>query len=180
MGDKKIVIDKTLDANQTAAFLRLLADELTGNSNLEPNEFGCQLHGFNKLKISLIKQEGGRLSVRLKIKDGLQGSPALSSEFTDVAAQDYRPFKQLLKATFAELNSCGKQGVLPSPELLSRFMAESQQLVSFPGFGDPYYDDYHAACRAMAQAVRDGSPPAFQEKLAAINTIKKACHRRFR
>jgi len=49
MGDKKIAIEKTLNANQIAAFLRLLADELEGETSGEPNEFGSQLHDFNKL-----------------------------------------------------------------------------------------------------------------------------------
>ncbi len=180
MGDKKIVIDKTLDVNQIAAFLRLLADELEGKASAEPNEFGSQLHDFNKLKISLIKQEGGQLSLRLKVKDNKQAVNAATMEFTDIAEQDYRPFKQRHKATFVELSSCAKQGELPGPDLLMRFMTESQQLIAFPGFGDTYYNDYKQACLALEQAVNAGSVPDFQEKLAVINAQKKACHRRFK
>lgn len=179
MGDKKITIDKTLDVNQIAAFLRLLADELEGKNNGEPNEFGNQLHGFNKLKISLIKQEGGQLSLRLKVKDGKEASIVSATAFTDIV-EEYRPFKQHYKATFAELTSCANQGVLPAADLLSRFMAESQQLISFPGFGDLFYAEYKQACLAMEQAVKDGQLTAFQEKLAAIRALKKACHQRFK
>jgi len=180
MGDKKIAIDKTLDVNQVAAFLRLLADELEGKNSAVPNEFGSQLHDFNKLKISLIKQEGGQLSLRLKVKDSKQVATASATEFTDIAEQDYRPFKQGYKTTFTALTSCANQNVLPSPDLILRFMTESQQLISFQGFGDHYYNDYKQACVTMEQAVKDGSTLAFQEKLAAIRAIKKACHQRFK
>ena len=180
MGGKKITIEKTSDVEQIAAFLRLLADELEGKPSSEANEFGKQLHDFNKLKISLIKQEGGQLSLRLKVKDGRPTDTSASTEFADIAEQEYRPFKQRYKTTFAELTTCGNQGTLPPPDLLSRFMAESQQLLAFQGFGDPYYHDYQQACQSMQQAALDGSVSNFQEKLAAINTLKKACHRRFR
>lgn len=180
MGDKNIAIDKTLDANQIAAFLRLLANELEGKNSAEPNEFGSQLHDFNKLKLSLIKKVGGQLSLRLKIKDSKQAATVSTTEFTDIAEHDYRPFKQQYKTTFTELTRCANQSALPSPDLLSRFMAQSQQLISFQGFGDLYYYEYKQACLTMEQTVKDGSIPAFQEKLAAINAIKKACHQRFK
>jgi len=181
MGEKKIVIDKTADVAQTAAFLRLLADELEGKSSPEPDEYGRQLHDFNKLKLCLIKQEGGEFSLRLKVKSAA-GPSALRPmpEFTDIVVSDYRPFKQGLKATFAELTSCANQGQLPSPELLARFMAQSQQLVGFQGFGDFYYADYSQACREMADAVEHADAAVFQERIAAIQAIKKSCHRRFR
>jgi XXXCH domain-containing protein len=180
MGDKKIAIDKTLNANQVAAFLRLLADELEGKNNADANEFGSQLHGFNKLKISLIKQEGGQLSLRLKVKDNKHAATVSTTEFTDIAEHEYRPFKQRYKATFAELTSCVSQNSFPSPDLLLRFMAQSQQLISFQGFGDPYYSDYMQACSAMVQAVNGGSILAFQEKMEGINALKKACPQRFK
>jgi len=180
MGEKKIAIDKTLSSNQIAAFLRLLADELEGKDNAEPNEFGGQLHGFNKLKISLIKQEGGQLSVRLKIKDSPKTPSASTSEFTDIAAQEYRPFKRLYKATFGEVTSCASKGVLPAADLIVRFMSESRQLISFQGFGDPCYDAYIQACQTMEQAVKDGNLSLFQEKVSAINALKKSCHQTYK
>jgi len=180
MGEKEITIKKTLDAHQIAAFLRLLAAELEGTGGAAIDEFGNQLHDFNKLKIGLIKQEGGQLSLRLKVKTRHQETPVSTTEFTDIAEQDYRPFKQRLKPTFSELTNCAKQAVLPSSELLARFMAESQQLISFPGFGDLYYDDYWQACLGVEQAAKNGSAAAFQEKWAAVVAIKKACHKRFK
>ena len=186
MGEKKIVIDKTVDVSQTAAFLRLLANELEGKSSPDPDEYGRQLHDFNKLKLCLIKQEGGELSLRLKVKGASAGpsapaaAPSSSAEFTDIVASEYRPFKQQLKNTFAELTTCVSGGQLPSPQLLARFMAQSQQLVSFKGLGDPYYSDYTQACQALAKAVESGDAATLQERLAAIQALKKSCHRRFR
>lgn len=179
MGEKKILIEKTLDVKQIAAFLRLLAAELEGNG-CESNEFGSQLHGFNKLKLGVIRQEGGQLLLTLKVKSNGNEAQASDVEFTDTAAHDYRPFKQRLKSTFTELSNCVNQATLPSEELLARFKAESKQLISFPGFGDPWYDEYWQACLGLEQAVKVGSVPAFHEKWAAVSAIKKACHRRFK
>ncbi len=180
MGEKKFTIKKSTDIKEIAAFLRLLATELEGGGNPDPNEFGIQLHDFNKLKIGLIKQEGGQLLLSLKVKNYGQEPQVATPEFIDIAEQEYGPFKQRMKATFAELTRCGEQGVLPSPELLTHFMTQSEQLVSYQGFGDPYYDAYSKACAALNQAVEGGSPTAFQEKLTAIKALKKACHQRFK
>lgn len=181
MEGKKITLEKTLDTHQVAAFLRFLADELEGKSSSENNELGWQLHGFNKLKIGLIKKEGGDLSLRLKIKDS--GTPPAASspaEFTDIAEQDYRPFKNTIKSTFSELSSCAAKGRLPSPELLTLFMDQSQQLISFPGFGDQYYDEYWQTCQAMEREAKASNLAGFQEKMAAITAVKKSCHSRFK
>ena len=180
MGENKITITKTAEGKQVAAFLRLLAAELEGKDNPELNEFGIQLHDFNKLKMGLIKQEGGQLSLNLKIKNYGQETPDTNPEFIDIAEHEYRLFKRRMKSTFLELTHCAEQGILPSPKLLALFMSQSAELVSSPGFGDPYYDDYSQACSAMKQAVEEGSAAAFQEKLAAIRANKKACHHRFK
>ena len=180
MGEKKITITKTVEGKQVAAFLRLLAAELEGKGNPELNEFGIQLHDFNKLKMGLIKQEGGQLSLHLKIKNYGQETPGTNPESIDIAEHEYRLFKRHMKSTFVELTHCAEQGALPSPKLLALFLSQSTELISFPGFGDPYYDDYTQACSAMKQAVEEGSTAAFQEKLTAISALKKACHQRFK
>lgn len=179
MGEKKIEIEKTVDMKRAAAFLRLLAAELEGTSDQESNEFGLQLHGFNKMKIGLIKQAGGQLALTLKVK-GLSPTAEPPGELADVTVLAYRPFKLELKATFTALKACAAQATLPAPELLQRFLEQSQKLITFAGFGDSYYHDYWQACLAMAEAAREGRTTDFQERLAAINTIKKACHQRFK
>ena len=180
MGEKKITIKKTVDSKQIAAFLRLLAAELEGEGTPAPNTLGVQLHDFNKLKIGLIKEEGGQLLLSLKVKNTGRQAHVAAPEFVDTAEQEYQPFKQGMKSTFSDLARCGEQGILPSVELLARFMAQSEKLVSFTGFGDQYYEDYTKACAAMKQAVEAGSAAAFQEKLAALTALKKACHQRFK
>jgi len=181
MEEKKISLNKTLTPQQVAGFLRLLADELEGKTIPESDKLEWQLHDFNKLKIKLIRQEGGQLSLRLKVKDhSSQSTTTAPTEFTDIAEQEYRPFKQELKATFAELNACAGQGQLPSPELLGRFMKQSQRLIAYPGFGDPYYEEYWQTCQLMEQEAKNGSIPGFQEKMTGIASIKRSCHRRFK
>jgi len=180
MGEKKIEIEKTVDMKRAAAFLRLLAAELEGTGDQEKNEFGIQLHDFNKMKIGLIKEAGGQLALTLKVK-GLSPTEDLpKGEFTDVTALAYRPFKLEMKATFAELKTCASQATLPSPELLKRFMGQSRKLITFTGFGDSYYHAYWQACLAMEEAARAGRTADFQERLAAVNAIKKECHQRFK
>lgn len=176
MEEKKFTLEKTLDAHQVASFLRLLADELEGKNSPESNDLGWQLHGFNKLKIGLIRKEGGHLSLRLKIKDQVT-TPA---EFTDVAEQNYKPFKQLMKSTFSELTACANQGRLPAADLLTRFMDQSRRLIAFPGFGDTYYDEYWQTCQALEQETNDGNIAGFQKQITAITAIKKSCHNRFK
>ncbi|MDP2106659.1 MAG: GAK system XXXCH domain-containing protein, partial [Desulfobulbaceae bacterium] len=106
--------------------------------------------------------------------------PAPPSEFTDIAEQEYRPFKQIIKSTFALLISCANQGRLPSPELLVNFMDQSRKLIAFKDFGDIYYDEYWQTCQAMEHEVNKGVLTGFQEKLAAITDLKKSCHHRFK
>ena len=180
MDEKKVTIKKTVDANQAATFLRLLADELEGINSPVADAAGIQLHDFNKLKIALIKEEGGQLALTFKVKEHNRQRPVAATEFTDISEREYGPFKQQLKATYSQLLSLASQATLPAPELLAQFMAQSKRLITFAGFGDPYYHDYWQACLAMEQAVSAGQIAAFQERLAAIQALKKACHQRFK
>ena len=180
MDENKITIKKAVDANQAAAFLRLLADELEGKGTSVSNESGVQLHDFNKLKIALIKQAGGQLALTFKVKDHQHESLVASQKFTDIAERDYRPFKQEMKATFSQLTACASQATLPSPELLAQFMTQSQRLITFKEFGAPFFHDYWQACLAMEQAAKGQDARAFQERMAAIQALKKECHQRFK
>ena len=181
MDEKQITVDRHLPAPAIAAILRQLADELEGKAPNEQAPPPWQLHGFNKLKMKLIRDEGGQLVLRFKIKNG-DAPPAApaSSAFIDIAEREYRPFKNQFKATFAELTALADRGGLPSAELAGRFWDQARRLTAFPGFGDPHYEEFWQACQALGARVEANDRAGFAAQVAAITELKRRCHRQFK
>lgn len=183
MGGNRIKIEKKLATHEIAAFLRMLADEVEGKGGVATNEFGWELHDFNKLKIGLIKEGGGQLALSLKVKGQgqvRQGEAPAAPDFTDIGELEYRPFKREMKVTFVEIAAGLDQGKIPPEELWRRFMAQSKRLIAFSGFGDPFYNDYWQACASMDTAVGVGDLAACRRHWQTLVSLKRDCHRRYK
>jgi XXXCH domain-containing protein len=57
-------------------------------------------------------------------------------------------------------------------------MTLSQLMLSYPGFGDDYYDEFRGACLAFAQACRGKDLGKAHEAFSLIGQIKHDCHQR--
>ncbi len=184
MSTKKVKIEKTLEAKQIAAFLRLMAAEIEGGGEDSLNGLGVDLHSFNKLKLALIKKEGGDLVLTLKVKQGRQLTRQDKEEnampFKDIAEMKYRPLKKTLKSGYAAIRKEIEGGGLPSEAEIKDFMALTRTMVSYPGFGDDSYADFSAACQELDLAFKKRDFPAFRISFQKIGALRKSCHGRYK
>ena len=187
MSKKEIKIEKELTSDQIADFLRLLADEVEGRTVMEKTDLDIDLHNFNKMKIGIVKSHGGGLSLKLKIKDkkSMKAPPRQPQKrrhppFEDVADLKYRPLKKQLNRTFKAIGDSLRKKELPPDPTMTTFMDEAKLMISYPGFGDDHYDRFHAACRDLQQAFKDGDRSRMAELHAHLNELKKQCHNRYK
>jgi XXXCH domain-containing protein len=183
MSDKKVKIEKTLASDQIAAFLRLMADEIEGKGGESLREIGLDLHSFNKIKLGLIKSEGGQLTLTLKVKsDGRQSVDVSEKlkEFEDLAEMKYRPLKKIFNDTFRAMARAVTSQSLPAQSLVTDFLAQARAMVAYPGFGDDYYDQFSRTCEQLSTAFLAKDVTGFAEIFSRIAAQKKECHGRYK
>lgn len=182
MDPKKITIQKTLERNQIADFLRLLASEIEGNSGEGLQDFGVDLHNFNKIKVGLVKRAGGQLELKLKIKDGVAFEPVTiaGNEFEAVSDSSYKLLKNQMSQSYKAIGCALKDKRLPPSETVDLFLKEAEQMISFPGFGDEYYGEFIGGCREFKDQCMKGNVEAVAELYGRITSLTKQCHRRYK
>lgn len=183
MAHKKIKIEKTLESEEIAAFLRLMASEIEGKGAVAMKDLGVDLHSFNKIKLGLIKKEGGNLTLTLKVKKDRPKNVAAGGKqkaFEDLAELKYRPLKKVLKATFAKMHKSIRAEALPTAFAVEDFMAQARAMVSYPGFGDDYYESFIASCNEFEKAFRKNDLAAVKEIFVKISELKTDCHKRYK
>ena len=104
----------------------------------------------------------------------------MSKPQAELAENKYRPLKKRLKKTFKKIKELDKKNELPPRSLLEDFLAEAAVMVSYPGFGDVYYQDFTEACNALKKAYKTKDLALFSKRLSDISAIKKDCHNRFK
>lgn len=97
-----------------------------------------------------------------------------------VAESKYRPLKKTMKKTFAALKESSANNLLPPASLVEQFMAEAKAMVSYPGFGDDYYQEFWQTCQNLHAAYNAQDGARFRELLAQVRSLKKECHARFK
>ena len=178
-------IDKFLKEDDLPEFFRQLADAL---ENGEGGELFCA-EDFRKLKITA-KREYGQVSLRAKIKstsecksedlEYLDGEELVPAQEAAPGKPKYRALKKRMGSSFKVLFKMIHQGKMPPREAVEEFMADSKLMVSYPGYGDPYYDQYMAACDDFAAAYEAGDLARLNETVDALVHQKGHCHAKYK
>jgi XXXCH domain-containing protein len=97
---------------------------------------------------------------------------------SEIAERKYRPLKKELRLFYKKIKLGMERETLPALPLLSDFMALSQLMLSYPGFGNYYYDEFRRACLAFEKYCRGKDLGKAQEAFSLIGQIKHDCHQR--
>lgn len=175
-------IDKYLPREDLPVFFRLLADALERG---ERGELSCA-EDFKKIKISL-KDEYGQVSLRARIKSASECQAEELDYIDDGTVQPARKAKPKYKALKKRMGSSFKvifkmihQGQLPPQAAVDEFMEDSRLMVSYPGYGDPYYDMYIQACDDFAAAYASGDMTRLNATVDALVHQKGHCHAKYK
>jgi len=182
---KTVEIENHLDVWQVAGFLRALADELEGRCDSCLQQYGIDLHDFNRIKLGLEKGETGELFLKIKVKERGFRRPAAKKKpgrrsADDPGGQEYRILKKRLKAGFAALGKALKSEELPESLLFRSFFEDSRQMTAWPGFGDEYYRAYEELYRKFELAWKAKDRQQLQRTYAELAGCMKTCHERYK
>jgi XXXCH domain-containing protein len=185
MGDRKKKSQKKFemrgDARTVADLLRDIADQLEGAAPA-PDAGETAIGDFRKLKISL-KREGDRVAFKLKSEYSVTASPE-DDIFVDDDGDDdgekYKTLKKRMKKRFKAMGESLAAGRVPDPDLVSGFLEDSEQMMTWPEYGESFFSEYEAACGTFRLAAEGGDPAAVKSAFDIIDRVKHACHDKFK
>lgn len=180
-----------LDEAGLARLLREMADRLEGVAPETEDAFGVETGDFFKLKLSL-KRELDGYAAKLKSKpyNPAKAYPApcagavpavpeaAPSGTSETSPPKYKSLKKRMKGQFKSIYDSLINNALPAAPLVEAFLADSERMIAYPGYGDEFYGEYDALCTAFREAFGredlDGCKRAVQD----LNRLKKECHDR--
>lgn len=165
-------IDKYIAENELPDFLRQLADALEKGGE---GEFVC-VEDYKKFKLSA-KKEFGQISIKAKFK---ADKPCEVETGTGEAVKPkYKYLKKRMKSSFKMLIKMAHDGELPPAEAVESFMEDSRLMVTYPGYGDEYYDEYIKVCEAFHKAYKAGDVESVRQNVDRLALLKGQCHAKY-
>lgn len=174
-----IKIDKFMNKEELPAFFRELADVLEKGGE---GELSCA-EDFRKFKIR-VRDEYGQVSLRVKLKAASGCQSGMDYIDSGLPAGQGRPrysdLKKRMGNSFKVVFKMIHQGKLPPRDAVASFLADSELMVSYPGYGDPYYDIYTRACADFAEAYESGDLDRLNRTVDELVHQKGHCHAKYK
>ncbi|MBG0788957.1 MAG: GAK system XXXCH domain-containing protein [Desulfovibrionaceae bacterium] len=168
-------VSKYVDRTELAAFFRRLADALENGGS---DELEC-VDAFKKMKIG-VKEEFGQLHLKAKIKVPDACLPSEEDEGGETPAKPkYSSLKKRMKTSFKVIVKMIHEDRTPPAEAVESFLADSALMVTYPGYGDEYYESYMRACDGLAEAFEDGDMEKLHRAVDALIHEKTRCHAKY-
>lgn len=159
-------------------FLHDLADAIERGGT---DDFTC-VEDFEKIKIS-IKKEFGQVAIKTHFKPRKPCAPISKVDENGLPLEGTKPpyedLKKRMKSSFKMIVKMVHDEQLPPKAAVDSFLADSELMVSYPGYGDEYYDEYMQACEAFRKAFASGDVAHCRETVIAISKQKGQCHARY-
>lgn len=167
-----------MDMQELPAFFRLLADALEKGGD---GEF-ANIDDFRKFKISG-KNEFGQVTVKAKFKSGGECEADDRGEESDecqtAGMPKYKHLKKRMRSSFKLVFKLIHEGQTPPAEAVESFLADSDLMIAYPGYGDEYYAQYAKACAEFKAAFESGDLARMGETIDAIAHEKSRCHAKY-
>ena len=184
-------IKQAMPYEDVPAFLRQLADAIEKKADPLPEELADLPEPLAKLTIKgKPREDGWEMKVRMKAEappapslDDAAGPPA--DQRSGAAGQpelSYKDLKKRMKASFKAIGESIENQRLPENGVVSRYMADSQYMTTFSGakYGEGDYPAYRQACRELARAWEARDLEGLQTSYAALDQLKKDCHKLYK
>jgi XXXCH domain-containing protein len=133
---------------------------------------------FRKIKIA-VKNEYGQIGLKAKFKAAKPCAPDVVGEDGEIVKPKYKDLKKRMRSSFKMLVKMAHDGVMPPKEAVDAFLADSALMVTYPGYGDEYYESYSNACAELKTAFESGELARMH---AAVDTLvheKSRCHAKY-
>jgi len=167
-----------LTRSEAADLLRKMADTLEDGSD-DVAGFGVSLAELVKFKIKIDLGVDDALEVKFTGKGAkiCQDGEICGS---CVVCESYSSLKKRMQAYFKALRESVAAGELPSREIVSVFLTDSERMITFHGYGDEFYPAYEALTTKLRQAFDAEDLAETARVVAELAQARKDCHARYK
>jgi XXXCH domain-containing protein len=167
-----------LSRSEAADLLRKLADTLEdGSDSVQP--YGISLAELIKFKIKIDMGVDDALEVKFTGK----GPKVCGSEHpcgSGIVCESYSSLKKRMQVYFKALRDSVAKAEMPSREIVSVFLSDSEKMTSYHGYGDEFYPAYAALCARLREAFDAENLAETAAVVAELEQAKKGCHERYK
>jgi XXXCH domain-containing protein len=166
-------LERIVGREDLPGFFREMAEMLESGQEGE-----LPLSEFRKMKISLEDKQGAvQVSIKYKLSKATAtraGKPVTERPLS------YKELKRRMQLTYKTIFSMIHQDRVPPNDVVERFLADSRLMISFPGYGEPYYREYEEACLAFARAFEKGDMALLHQTFDRLDQVRSHCHNRYK
>ncbi len=167
-----------LSRAEAAALLRKLADTLEDESD-DLGEYGISLAELVKFKIKVDLGQDDALEVKFTGK-GLKVCGADDPCGSGVVCESYSKLKKRMQVYFKAMRESVSRAEMPSREIVSVFLSDSEKMVSYHGYGDEFYPAYVSLCDRLRMACDTENLAQAAAVVEELAQARKSCHARYK
>jgi XXXCH domain-containing protein len=167
-----------LSREEAADLLRKLADTLEQDSD-DLGEYGISLAELVKFKIKVDLGQEDTLEVKFTGK-GLKVCGAEDPCGSGIVCESYSKLKKRMQVYFKAIRESVTRAEMPSREIVSVFLSDSEKMVSFHGYGDEFYPAYMELCDRLRESCDSEDLAATAAVVEELIQAKKVCHDRYK
>lgn len=161
-----------LSRSEAADLLLKLAETIEDGSD-EVIGYGISLAELTKFKLKIELGSDDTLEVKFTGK-------GVKVEGPDVRSEGYSSLKKRMQIYFKALRESAAKAELPSREIVAVFLADSEKMLTFSGFGDEFYPAYAELCARLRAACDSEDMGELATVVMALDQAKKSCHDRYK
>lgn len=169
---QKVKNSWNLSRSEAADLLLKLAETIEDGSD-EVTGYGISLAELAKFKLKIELNPNDTLEVKFTGK-------GIKATGPDVRDESYSNLKKRMQIYFKALRDSVAKAELPSREIVAVFLADSEKMLSFDGYGDEFYPAYAALCGRLRAAVDSEDMGELATVVMALDQAKKGCHDRYK
>lgn len=171
MGSHGLRFEAELPLDQIAVLLHQTADGLAAGTLA----LGDDVHDLSGLRALDLGIELRGASARLRLKGKAQRSARATRP-----GDSYRALKKGMSHTWKALRRSARDGALPDPAIVQRFVEQGQAMMQHPDKGAAFFPAFTHALQALQRAADEGDAEAWGQALAQVDKLRKAAHRRYK
>lgn len=166
------------NAADTVALLRRLADDIEGE-RFDIFDTPLEIAPQSEFKVGL-KQNPFKQSMEFKLEYHTPRPETDHGPKPSPTTEDYGDLKERMQNDFKTLKEAAATNVVPESATAERFIQDSRAMCTYPGKGDPFYQEYLAAVERFAQAVSAMDTTTMATVVNELEALKKECHDRYK
>lgn len=167
-----------LSRSEAADLLRKLAETLEEESD-DLGEYGISLAELVKFKIKVDLGQDDTLEVKFTGK-GSKVCEADDPCGSGVVSESYSKLKKRMQVYFKAIRESVNRAEMPSREIVSVFLTDSERMLSYHGYGEEFYPAYAELCDRLRAACDSENMADTAAVVEELIQSKKSCHDRYK